>query len=419
MPFLRRTILGAALAVPTSVRAQLLLTGPDGQEHELRGEGLSYSVPFTYEAGHLLIEASVAGAPPAPFVLDTGSSLTVLDSEFAERTQVRADYGAGALGAGGRTRKGGLVSHLDIRIGNDTLPQRNAFVVPLPNDLLDRGSRPRIAGLIGCNSFGDQALQLDLVKRLVTWLPSADGMIADLIVPMSVQIGADLLGSGGSVESLSVPVTIGGQEQSFVLDTGSPGCILTEALGHSAGLLAPDRPHVDLLVPGGIDGRFLVTAVICEGWSIAGHAISPFVGFVRRSAADNGSSTDARRRKPKPSDLSLFGPSLLRPNQLVVDAPRQRALVSFSKTAPQRPRFQSFGLSLTKPTPDSFEVLSVITGTPAATEGIDPGDHIIAVNDQPARSFSLSEANNLINNAAQIRFRNGRIVRTTSVLLLS
>src|SRR5262249_30922717 len=73
--------------------------GEGGAVHWLRTPGRA-RLRFEYASRHIWLRASVNGAPPADFLFDTGASLTVLDSAYANRIGLRTEGRQEGLGAG-------------------------------------------------------------------------------------------------------------------------------------------------------------------------------------------------------------------------------------------------------------------------------------------------------------------------------
>jgi predicted aspartyl protease len=103
-------------------------------------------LPFRLEGG-IVVDVSVNGAAPAPFLFDTGATMTSLDASFAAGLGLHPSGGGKALGPAGGIEAFDLVKGVALRAGDVSLPRQDVAVMALPNRMLDRGRRPRLAGV--------------------------------------------------------------------------------------------------------------------------------------------------------------------------------------------------------------------------------------------------------------------------------
>jgi hypothetical protein len=124
-------------------------------------------IPFTIEGGHIVIQASIDGGSPKPFMFDTGARITIMP-DVARPMNAAVERTGRAAGIGSK------ISHIDIikvgriAIGAATLEQPTVGVLDMPNIIVDRGSRPRLAGLIGSELLARYAVTIDYSRRLLT-----------------------------------------------------------------------------------------------------------------------------------------------------------------------------------------------------------------------------------------------------------
>src|SRR5262249_13970279 len=65
---------------------------PDQPAHDVRYlAGSPARLPFRYGERHVWLKASVNGGPPDDFLLDTGASITVIDSAYAVRRGLKSE----------------------------------------------------------------------------------------------------------------------------------------------------------------------------------------------------------------------------------------------------------------------------------------------------------------------------------------
>lgn len=121
--YLRRFLPGiavlAAVAFPAVVLAASLRSMPDPwPARQFKSEAAGFRIPFEYIKGHLFVTVSVNGRPGYVFLLDSGTSVDILDLTASrelgipiEKIQRAKDLGLG----GGKVQMAGA-RHLDLRV---------------------------------------------------------------------------------------------------------------------------------------------------------------------------------------------------------------------------------------------------------------------------------------------------------------
>lgn len=140
-------------------------------------------VPFRYRRGHVWIMASVNGAAPAEFILDTGCTLTAIDAAYGRRIGLGAEGDMSVEGVGG-TGQAGFVHMRTLRIADKsgasiTVQDLKGTTLALGDEMtpLDWDDT---AGLIGYDVLSRFAVELDFDRQVVvfrdpaTFTPPAD-----------------------------------------------------------------------------------------------------------------------------------------------------------------------------------------------------------------------------------------------------
>ncbi len=188
-------------------------------------------LPITLWQDKLYIPVSIDGAPRMMF-LDTGASVTTLSVKTANALNLPRDFDhtADVFGVGG------LESHLylvhtrtlalgGIEVNGETFPVAD-FAGVMADD------RTPVGGLIGADVLSHFDLDLDVPhRRLGLWRVSG-----------CTEVKPDWTGPTGSVavevlpsHHVSVPVKADGAPLALLLDTGSPGLILSTRAAARAG----------------------------------------------------------------------------------------------------------------------------------------------------------------------------------------
>jgi hypothetical protein len=389
----RRATLAAGLAWGSAARAGDL-------PGDLVGTDPGTTVPFSLQGGAIILQVAVNGAPPAPFLLDSGSSITILDSGFAARNGFHPEGGGKVRGVKGAEKPALLLQDLSLTCGGLTLPPQDAGVVDLPNFLVDRGKRPPLGGIVGLNFFAPHTLRIDFGRRQLTILPAdadpdPDGVTLQLATTMRVLLAKPTTPVWVQV---LVRATLDGIPMDLLLDTGANGTVhLRDEFVRENGLAGRFGKHVDIRAPGGIDGTMLTSLAIGQSLQVGPLSVaSPLVAMARETGVSGeavnfrGVGDDAGRRTPFPQHVAgSLGLGALSAHTLFIDPASQRLVLEGGGIKARPTVWRSAGLSLTKPAHDYFEILTVIPGTAAAAAGLTEGGRIVAVNGTPATDLAL------------------------------
>jgi hypothetical protein len=147
----------------------------------------------------------------------------------------------------GRLRVAGIgpkISRVDkikvgrIGIGAATLDQQTISTLNMPNIIVDRGSRPRLAGLIGSELLAWNAVTIDFGRRLQI-LNSAGYQPkgAAFSLPLELVMPPDRLSHPSTAAELD------GVAGDFMIDTGASGeILLSEKVSAGASAVLRERP---------------------------------------------------------------------------------------------------------------------------------------------------------------------------------
>jgi predicted aspartyl protease len=398
----RRKMLAVLAALSTGAAA-----APGDQDGDLVGgaDVSTGSVPMRLDGG-VLLDVSINGRPDAPFLFDTGATLTTLDAAYAASIGLTPVGGTEVRGANGGVSRQGMIEGVTLRAGAVALPLQDVGCIKLPNGTLDHGRRPRVAGLIGLNGFGPASIKIDLSGGRLLLGPS--GYAADpwsAVVPLATTIRPPTPSTTSVLfGAATVEAALDGVKLKLMVDTGFGGVLkLHDHCVRHNGLMERYAKHIDWRTPGGLDGPLLTSMVSAGRLEIGGVAINqPIVALAREAAPPPAVSFDNRDRyglrsrftQPARETIDgLLGMGALARFAPVVDATAQRLILTRTPAAAQtRPVvWRSAGLGLDKPAHDHFLVLSTIAGTAAAAQGLPEGGQVVAVNDIPATDLSLGD----------------------------
>lgn len=189
----------------------------------------------TFEAGrrgHILVPVSVNGMEARPFAVDTGATLTVLDSrEFAVLVNDDAKPAANAHAQGAHGANPARLTNVES-IELWQAERRNQQVAIMTLSDLTPGKVPDFSGVLGLPFLKQYRVDLNYPERQLALyeldgqLPPCEICVSDREVPIKPLAGS----------LPSVLVAINGVQMTALLDTGASRTILNEAAITALGL---------------------------------------------------------------------------------------------------------------------------------------------------------------------------------------
>ncbi len=334
-------------------------------------------VPARIEANYFIVEVKWDKHGPWRFIVDTGSSVTLLSPEYVKRYPAEKKDGDSARSISVRSSSGGV----------QKLPPANVRIIKLGDALfynvpvlvydcseLSAHFGMKIDGIIGFPLFRDTIFTLDYPQsRLIISRRSSVVSVPGTTVKFNNEIRAPI-----------IPVRVGGDTFSVLIDSGSDGALVLNPLG-----LKPEfeqQPRTGAVIGTLMGervqeiGRLSTPLVIGEGTRID----SPVADITDR--------------------LSSIGGEILKNYRLVFDS--KLGTVTFQRDdasplvmGPQR----SAGLSFTK-TPAYWRVVSVVPGSPAEASGVQAGDIVARINGEPVSEWQLQRYDALVRASGEITY---------------
>ncbi len=333
-------------------------------------------LPAQTLGNYLIVEAKWDRYGPYHFLLDTGSSVTLVTPALAKR------YAASGLpppdaphvrvkSAEGETAELAATTLGRIELGDarfDDVPVLIYDCSPLSAHL-----GIKIDGILGFPLFRETVLTLDYPHdRALLQRPSPTLLVPGTAIPFDDVAKIPL-----------IPVRLGDRTIVALLDSGSDAPLSLNPFGLEPKYAAAPRPGATI---GTLTGDRLQR--------VGRLADSLYVGdfALRRPIVD---LTD---------ELSAIGGEILKNFVVTFDQTRDR--VTFYRDShdpiPSPPR-RSAGLSFSK-TPAYWRVASVVPGSPAATAAVHPGDLVTRINGDPVAKWNLLRFDQLVATADDIVF---------------
>lgn len=333
-------------------------------------------IPFILEGGHIIVDASIDGHPPRPFMFDTGAH-NLIDNTSAQGLNTTVISAARISGVGPKVSHADIVTIGRINIGGAVLEQQTALATTLPNVIADRGSRPRLAGLIGSELLARYTVTIDYARRVLIlnslgFRPPSTAFA----LPLGYAISRD------GLSHPSITIELDGVSGQFVIDTGASGQVfVSERFERTHQPFAASGKTLRFLSPGGIGGRTNIQMGFGKRLRLGPVTLSPPV---------IAASTDAGGARFSSSE-GILGNTILSQFLVTIDYRSGRAYFSpvAGRTLPATLR--GSGLILDKPDHEAFEVLDALSGSAAERAGLRRGDHIVEINGRPARDLGIAD----------------------------
>ncbi len=366
--------------------ALLLTAGSPSAQTVVGGELVkALEVPFTTEGGAIVLTVTLNGLGPYYFYLDTGAS-NLMTPEVAEALHVR-QLAAGAISGFGPDRpEVTRATVASVQFGGVYLANQDFKVLQFPLHIVDRGNRPRLAGLIGGDFLKDFVAQIDFDRHVVRFFPKDTFTYSGTGRPLDLTFFKAMSPEGERWQRPEASATVDGKASTLFFDTGSGGSVIFFPGTARAGeLLAKPGDRLHVISAGGIGGRVKMDMIRVNGLELAGipsaAGDTPIIEVVT-----NNSGVKAHGDM-----VGALGMALLRQFNLTIDYPRNKVYLEPRGSLPRRDKslpVRGTGLELSKDAHDRFTVIGVISGSPAEKAGIVAGDEIFSVNDKPVTDMA-------------------------------
>jgi hypothetical protein len=350
------------------------------QDARLLTSGPSTTIPFSLRDGMIALQVSIDGAPPLPFLLDSGA-FNVLTPQVAARLHLRMQGNVTVDGVGNQQVSAHLAVVSHYRVGEAQLSDQRFAVLPLPGEVIDDGRQPAVAGLIGYELFRRFIVRVDYERLELTlwWPPSAPRELPGAKLPLIFD-GRDCF----------VTATVDGTGGLFRVDTGDDG-----GLTLFGQFYLDNRPPIEL--PGlrsfqdGVGGAVptLLTRVQSLG-------IGPFMltrPLTELHFARAGAFASA-------NVAGNLGVGVLRNFVLTFDYPDRALYLAKAKQFGAAEPYNRSGMLLNVGADGQILVGAVEDPSPAAQAGLQRRDRLLAVNGVTASAQDYARIAQLLSRPA-------------------
>jgi predicted aspartyl protease len=329
------------------------------------------TVPARIVADFFIVEARVAGEGPFTFVVDTGSSVSLVSPVLARRVGLTPGAALEIRSPSQRATNLPTVTLPRLELGAASFSEVRAAVFDFGD--LSRQLGTRVDGIIGFPVFRDVVFTIDYPARRLVIDPqgSLTGRVRDTI---------DCHGDG---DLPLASVDVGGRRVIALIDTGSDSALVLNS-----------RIEAAQFVRGSRRGSVRAT--------VSGDEPQ----FIGRLAADVriGSHRVEKPVVEMADGLPSLGSGVLKHFAVTFDPRHQRMTLRRDASSPVQIAAQrSVGLGFVRGATD-WRVAAVVPDTPAGALDIRVGDRCVRINGEPASHWPLERYQSLLRTSQVVTF---------------
>ncbi|WP_130619182.1 aspartyl protease family protein [Dyella amyloliquefaciens] len=351
------------------------LRRPDGKVRDvtMANGARTATTRLRVEGGIVLVDVSIDGRPPMPFILDTGGH-AILTSDAAKLLGFATKGNGVSGGSGSGTMSTSYTKVHDTALVDAHVRDLTYTVLPYPFGFYERGDGAPIAGILGLEMFERFAITFDYDRDELRLSPYDQGE-----APAAMK--GDAVALRFTDDMPLVTAQQDGHTGTFGIDTGNAGYVLTfpQWAGRN-GISA--RYAAGLPIPtGGVGGLFIAHVAHAQQLVLGQQHLDNVVAMLTRE--DAGATGN-------PSEAGNIGQDILSRFNVHFDYRRQQmVLMPRAKATEWNYGMAGFRAEKKPDHPDRFDVINVMPGSPAQQAGLKQGDAILAANGKPATTLSF------------------------------
>ncbi|WP_267226497.1 aspartyl protease family protein [Dyella silvae] len=327
------------------------------------------TTPLRVEGGVVLVDVSINGHPPAPFILDTGGH-AILTADAAKRLGLQTRGQGVIAGSGPGTMSSSYTMVGDTALGDAHVRDLPFSVMPFPYGFYERGEgNEPIAGILGLEIFLRFAVTFDYDRGELQLQPFDHGR-----APPAVK--GDALTFRFTDDMPLIVAQQDGHEGMFGIDTGNSGYVMTFPQWAERNGITAHYANGAPIPTGAVGGLFTAHLAHARDFVLGRQPLDNVVVMLTRPDAGGAGN---------PTEAGNLGQDVLSRFNLHFDYRRQQMVLMPRANAPAT-NYAMAGIRVLKKKeqPDRFQVIDVMPGSPAAQAGLKQGDAIVAANGKPA-----------------------------------
>ena len=333
-------------------------------------------IPFELTGNLVLVQARFNNSPQLWFIVDTGATDTVIDSQLAKQLRLKA------VGRTVGTGSAGTATALIFKGTSLKLPNIEATtltVYGLPIDFLSAPLGRKISGVIGNDILKQFVVEVDYSSQVINFYESQSYQYsgAGVVIPITVE----------GYPFVRARITLAANrviEGKFEIDSGSTGAITfnTPFVDRNRLLTSVSKSNQTRL--GGVGGSAVAFSGRLKSISLGSFQLENLIA--RFSRARRGDDDSAKYD-------GLIGGEILRRFNVIFDYSRRRMMLEPNTQFSEPYETDMSGLDLATEG-DGFSVVvvnEVEKGSPAEEAGIQGEDTITAIDDRPVKEFTITQ----------------------------
>ena len=333
-------------------------------------------IPFELTGNLVLLQARLNDSPPLWFIVDTGATDTVIDSQLAKTMHLKA------LGRTVGTGSAGTATALIFKGTSLKLPNTeatNLTVYGLPIDFLSAPLGRKISGVIGNDILKQLAVEVDYESQVVNLYEAASYQYsgAGVVIPITLE----------GYPFVRARITLEGRravEGKFEIDSGSTGAVTfnTPFVDRNRLLNSVSKSNPTRL--GGVGGSAVAFSSRLNTLSLGNFQLEKLIArFSRAHRGDDAS----------PKYDGLIGGDILRRFKVVFDYSRRRMMLEPNVQFSEPYEADMSGLDLAAEGEDFSVVVvnEVEKGSPGAEAGIQEEDTLTAIDGRPVKEYTMTQ----------------------------
>ncbi|UGB37217.1 aspartyl protease family protein [Frateuria soli] len=338
------------------------------------------TAPMHVEGGILLVDVSIDGHGPLPFILDTGGH-AILTADTARRLGFATQGRGSSTGSGPGAMSTAYTKVAHLGIGEADIRDLAFLVMPYPYGMCERGEgREPIAGILGLEIFERFAVTFDYDRQRLVLDPYDHG-------EPPAPVAGDVLPITFTFDMPLVDGRLDGHAGVFGIDTGNAGLTLLFPQWAGRNGVADRYAHGVPMPTGGVGGRYTAHFAHTRSFALGQARVGDALAMLTQ--ADAGATGN-------PSEAGNIGQDVLSRYNVHFDY-RRGEMVLLPRAKPREPSYATAGFMAGKSpdSPDRYRVGWVLPHGPAAKAGLRKGDAIMAIDGRPSRAIGFGELRDL------------------------
>jgi hypothetical protein len=365
-------------------------------------------IPFELQSSnHIFVQVRVNRSAPLWFIFDTGAEGTIINARRLRALGLSAVGDMETRGEGANSLSAGLVRDVTFRLPGVELAHQTVAAVDMSG--LEPLFGRTVDGVLGYDFIGRFVAELDYTNRRLTLYDPRTFTYRGRGTSLPIVIDS---GTPHVEASLTLPdgAPLAGK---FLLDTGAGAAVtLASPFVKAHNLRAAFGRTVEAPYSGGLGGES--KTLLARGGALRMGDYEVARPLVALSAAEAGAGAS-------PDEAGIIGGGFLHHFKVTFDYAHGRMFLEpYADKAAAGDDEELSGISLVARGPNfgRITVNRVVAGSPAARAGLRVGDVVVAVNDEPARTLTLSKIGAIFKHAdgaVRLTVRRGASVKQLSI----